>query len=523
MEVDKRCVLQVLGSLMKHPQFLSEVDKYSFILSEFPTRLDRYIYTAIYGLYHDGARKIQPFDIESYLKVNVAASTLFQQKNGIEYIQDLIEIAEVENFPYYYNKFKKLNLLKELEKSGFDITEFYIEDVGDERALEVNRRFELLSLKDITDGYRKKILSLESKYEVQEEVETEKAAEGMEDLLDALQTQQDIGLPIQGHILNQVISGARKGTLTIRSGSSGVGKSRNAVADACYLAYPIRYNQATCKWEQQGSCEKVLYIMTEQQFSEIRKMILSYLTGIAENRFKYCAFSEREQEVINQAIALMKYYQDNLILIRIPNPTIELIKTMIRETCIEKDIEYVFYDYIFIGPAVLREFKGFNLRNDEVLLMMATALKDLAVELNVAMFSSTQVNAKIGENKDIRDEGTLAGGRATINKADNGMIITRPTAEELEFLEPLIEEHDLEVPNLVTDIFKVRSGEWTNVRLWSRIDLGTMRRKDLYLTDARMEPVSYEYDGIEMMPDWTDEEVMDIMQNIRSLNEGKLI
>ena len=523
MEVDKRCVLQVLGSLMKHPQFLGEVDKYSFILTEFPTRLDRYVYTAIYGLYHDGARKIQPFDIENYLKINAAASKLFYDKNGIEYLQDLEELAETENFPYYYNKFKKLNLLKELEKTGFDITDYYIEDIADERALEVNTRFEQLSLKDITDGYRRKILRLENKYEVQEEVETETAATGIDEFLEDLKGQQDIGLPVQGHILNQIISGARKGTLTIRSGSSGIGKSRNAVADACYLAYPARYNQTTCKWEQSGSAQKVLYIMTEQQFPEIRKMILSYLTGIEESRFKYCDFSERERIVINQAISLMKFYEDNLILIKMPNPTIELVKTMVRECCIEHDVEYVFYDYIFIGPSLLGEFRGFTLRNDELLLMMATALKDLAVELDVAIFTSTQVNANADLNKTIKNEAALAGGRATINKADNGMIMARPTPEELEFLQPLIEEYGFDRPNLVTDIFKVRSGEWSQVRIWSYMDLGTMRKKDLFLTDARLEPVNYKYDGIEIIPDWTQEEIQEILDIVKTLNEGKII
>ena len=29
--------------------------------------------------------------------------------------------------------------------------------------------------------------------------------------------------------------------------------TRNAVADACYLAYPFRYNGRTCKWEQEGN------------------------------------------------------------------------------------------------------------------------------------------------------------------------------------------------------------------------------------------------------------------------------
>ena len=44
-------------------------------------------------------------------------------------------------------------------------------------------------------------------------------------------------------------------------------------------------------------------------------------------------------------------------------------------------------------------------------------------------------------------------------------------------------------PNCVTDIFKVRSGKWTQVRIWSIIDLGRMKKKDLFVTDAGLEPI----------------------------------
>lgn len=72
-------------------------------------------------------------------------------------------------------------------------------------------------------------------------------------------------------------------------------------------------------------------------------------------------------------------------MIRIPNPTIELIKSVVREELLNYEALAVFYDYIFIGPALLGEFRGFNIRNDEALLMFATALKDLAIELDVAV------------------------------------------------------------------------------------------------------------------------------------------
>ena len=515
--VDKSCIRQVLGSLMKHPQFLGEVDKYTFNLTDFPTKFEKYIYTAIMGLYYNGAKKINPIDIVNYLSSDTIAKDIFEKQNGIDYLQDLEELTEVENFDYYYIKLKKINLLNDLKKDGFDTSDFYMEDLTNPKAIEINQKFERLSLQDITNGIKRKLLILESQYEVGEEVETETALEGMEELIQSLGETQDIGMPIQGEIYNEVISGARKGTFTIRSAASGVGKTRNALADACYLAYPIRFNPGTAQWEQSGSCEKVLYIVTEQSFKEVRKMILAYLTGINESRFKYGNFGEYETKLINQALEVMKFYENNLILVKMPNPTIELVKTIVRENCLLKGCEYVFYDYIFIGPALLNEFRGFNIRNDEALLMFATALKDLAVELDVCVMSSTQVNAKGDDNTNIRNESALAGGRATINKADNGAIMARPTKEELEVLGTLIEKYGQ--PNLVTDVYKVRSGEWTQVRIWSYIDLGTMRKVDLFITDNRLEPVENFYANPHYkMTNWEFSEQEETDRFLKTLN-----
>jgi replicative DNA helicase len=170
-----------------------------------------------------------------------------------------------------------------------------------------------------------------------------------------------------------------------------------------------------------------------------------------------------------------------------PNPTIALMKNIVRENVLLYEIEYVFYDYIHISPSLLNEFKGFNLRNDEVLLLFSTALKDLAVELNVFVMSSTQLNAKGDDNSNIKNESALAGSRAIINKADIGVIISRPTKEEINFFQDVNQVTD--IPNMVTDVYKVRSGEWNQLRIWSNVNLGNLRKVDLFVTDSRLDPI----------------------------------
>jgi replicative DNA helicase len=245
-------------------------------------------------------------------------------------------------------------------------------------------------------------------------------------------------------------------------------------------------------------------------------MILAYITGITETKFRYGNFSSKEEKVISQAIDLMGEFKDNLYIVRMPNPTIEGVKTIVRENCLTKDIKYVFYDYIFISPSMLQEFKGFGLRNDEVLLMFATALKDLAVELGVFVMSSTQLNANGDNNQNIRNEAALAGGRATINKADVGAIIARPTKEELE---TFMEDGNIPfIPNMVTDIYKVRSGQYTQVRIWSSVELGTLRKQDLFVTDAHLDVIPINYSGVKV-ENWDSDYSNYLSERVRKLNE----
>ena len=481
--VDKEVIQQILGSLIKCPRLLNEVDKYNLTLTDFPSRFEKYIFSAIHGLYFSGAENIQIIDIENYLKTNPTAKATFEANQGIEYLQDIEEFSNVENFQYYYDKLKKINLLNDLKKDGFDISDYYSEDLTSDKAIEVNERFEDISSKDIIAGYKTKLLKLENEYSTPEEVQTWRAADEIEELIENFGSIEEIGLPIQGEIFTQVINGAEKGALTIRSAPSGSFKTRMAVADACYLAYPIRFNDNNYRWENTGNNEKVLFIITEQKKEQLLKMILAYISGINESKFKFGDFSNEEKNRINNAVKIMKEYQDNFLIIRMPNPTISLVKSLIREKCILNEIEYVFFDYIFINPSLINEFQGVRLRNDEILLMFTTALKDLAIELNISVFTSTQVNANVDNNKEIRNESSIAGSRSIINKADNGCIMSRPTKEELEALQNVT---IIETPNIVTDVYKVRSGQWSQVRIWSYFNGGTMRKKDLFITDSRL-------------------------------------
>ena len=60
----------------------------------------------------------------------------------------------------------------------------------------------------------------------------------------------------------------------------------------------------------------------------------------------------------------MRRYKDNFLIVRMPNPTIGLVKTIVRENCLLNEVEYVFYDYIFSSPSLINQFSHAGIRED---------------------------------------------------------------------------------------------------------------------------------------------------------------
>ena len=487
--VDKDTILQIFCGLMKHPQYLDEVDKYNLSPNDFASLFEKYVFSAIYNLHADGAEIINPIDIDTYFNTNLTAKKIFEDQKGVEYLQDALDFCSEENFPFYYNRLKKLNAIRDLKKIGYDTSKIYCEDLVNPDCEKINLKFEQLSVEDIFMEIKKIFTKVETDYQVGEVSSTISAASKVEEVIKKLKVKPEVGAPLQGDIFNTICRGARRTKFYIRSASSGTGKTRNAIGDACLLSYPVRFDPETWEWVLKGSNEKTLFIATEQDEEEIITLILSYLTGFEEEKILYSNYNEAEQKVYEQAVYVMNTF-DNFLIVKVPNPNIQLLKNVIRQNWLTNNIKNVFYDYIFSSPSLLNEFRDLRIREDVALCMLSTALKDLAVEMKLFVMSSTQTNAQ-GDNvnqKGMKDEKVIRGSRAIIDKCDIATVLSRVTSEDLELLAGMI-EHIGKAPNQVTDVYKVRRGKYNKVRIWSYMDLGTCRKQDLFVTDEKCRPL----------------------------------
>lgn len=701
---DASAIMYVLGCLMKKPDLLAEVEKTKLTKDDFDDKLTKSIFLAIYNLYINGANKINLVDVEAYLSQNDVAFAYYKKSGGQNFLSDAEDLAEVDNFNYYYNRVKKFTALRQLEKKGFSTKKVYNPDIDlPTKQREMLERFDAMTLKDIFDTIMQEYSEVEAEFVGSLAGGRGTIYDGMEELFASLSKVPELGFPLQGEIMNTALRGARRSKYYLRSAPSGAGKalpnstkiptpsgwkfvgdvqvgdylfdrhgsptkvlgvypqgkkkvwevdlvdgrtalccedhlwsfytqdseqliteslkdmtkrwptrmflprcgaaeydgqkidfdpyqfglnlnhedipqtliqgtieqrrafflgllsnpkklnakqeddarlmafglgqyysasvnkmelvhtteifsirelnyseemtcflvdndehlflmndyivthnSRLAVGDACGLSFPIRYDKRAKKWVGAGFNEKVLFITTEMSVDELQTMIWAYLADVNEEKILFNSYEEDEEDRVKEAMAVAEKYKGNFFWEHIPDPSIENITAAIRHQVRTNGVTHVFYDYIFSSPSLLREFSGQSIREDVILSLLSTRLKDLANELGIFVASSTQLNrsweneAKTG----IRNQNMIRGSTGIVDKIDAGYITVPVMEEELKALENIIQQYGLKKPTHVTDIYKLRRGRWKDIRVWSNVDLGTCRSEDLFATNA---------------------------------------
>ena len=516
--VDKNAIMQVIGCLIRNPLLFSEVGN-NLNIDDFDNNLTKSIFNAIYNLYQLGADKVNVVDIDNYLQQYGGVYSNFQKENGIVYLQDCYELAQVENFQYYFNRLKKFSALRKLNKSGIDVSDIYDDDMtNSKKEKEKMDAFDEMSVQDIFSFINKRVSDIEYQYNINKQTACN-AFDSIKELKEEVKHTPESGAPLQGDIYIVIVRGARKGKFYLNSGASGSGKSRKLIGNACKLAYPYHYDDYRKEWVRTGSEEKTLIITTELEKDEVQTIILACLSGVNEEHILYGIYVDDEEERIDAAIDQMKKYQ-NLFIESVPDPNISQIKIIVKRHVAMNQIVNVMYDYIFSSPNLLGEFRDLKVREDVALMLLSTALKDLAVEYNLYVESGTQLSGNYDEWEGVRNQTLIRGSKAVCDKIDVGAITSQAQDRDITALTPMMREYGYPNPTHVMDIYKLRRGRYKNVRIWGMFDLGTGRWTDLFVTDGNYRVIPINAPKIIFnTTDMVDFNVKESMNNTKEANE----
>lgn len=488
--VDTAAIIQVIGAVFKNPNLLDD-ERYFFSEEDFPERFHKILFGSIFNLHQLGAKVINIGTIEDYLIQRPNILAIYKNNKGREYLEEITNKNITGAFDFYYGRVKKMSLFRAYESIGLDLSWLYdVDNFLDAKKKQQQEDFiDNQSLEQLAELIDDKIAGIRLKYVDNATEVAKQAGNGILQLVDRLEAEPAIGYPLFGPIINSIVRGARLRKFYLRSAATGIGKSRSMIADACNFACNEIYMNGG--WQPNGTKEPTLFITTEQELEEIQTMMLAFVSEVDEEHILKGEYLKGEKERVVKAANIIA--DSPLYIHLLPNFNMQDIENTIKKNVREYGIKYVAHDYIHSSMAILSEISSKagvkGLREDNILFMISTRLKDLCNEYGIFIISSTQLN---GEYRDARifDQNLLRGSKAVADKIDVGSHLLEVTKEDLEALQPLLERQGWEQPAIKMAIYKNRGNKINNVLVWCKARREVCRIEPMFVTNYNYEPIT---------------------------------
>lgn len=505
----------LLGALYKNPILFESPSLSAISEEDFMNSMQRLAYSIMYNLYSMGHSKFNQGIIESYL-VGRSAYDFYNTEvevgednekttRGEYFFRKLDETGEESSLEPSIEIMKKMTLLRNLEMYGVSVKRYYDWETKDQKIASSQKAWlEKTSLTDMANEISDDIdiiMDSASNGSIRESVQ---AGEGILDLIASFQEEPNYGSPFPIEKMNTITRGARLGKFYLRSAPTGGGKSRLMMADMCSMAINKIYHHGKKEWIDNGIQEGALFISTELDIEECQTLALAFITGIDEDIILDGVYDDDQKRIIQEGAEIM--LNSPLYFELIPDFSIRDIESSIRLYYREKDVKYFGFDYIHTSMKFLAEIakisNGMKLREDQILFMLSTKLKELATTLNVFIESSTQLNGDYLEATEL-NQNLLRGAKSIADRLDVGMISTKIRPIDEEVVESFVNA-GLERPNYIISFYKIRRGKLAGHKLWCKADLGTCRVRGLFVTTSNDEPIDVKNVVIKVKEDKND-------------------
>ena len=492
-------IANILGSICQKPELLIDnnikLEKEDFVL-----KFHQIIFMALNNIISGVGTEnpITVFDIDTYLKNFEKYYQVWQDSKGISYLQDCVDNANPATFNLNYQTIKKMSLLRMYKARGFSLEGIYDYATTDlNKFAKQQEQLAKMSLDDIVSYFDALSQNIKEKVRTWENGSNSfQAGDNLEEFISSIQSSPLFGLGFNDGYLNTLTGGMQLGKFFLRSMATGRGKTRLGIMDLLKVSASEMFDVRTGKWYANPSPQPSLFISTELEQDEIDLILLSAVTKLKPDIIRSGRYSAEERERLNRGIRALK--NSPLQFVELPEFSIADVANIIDNYVLNYDCQYVVFDYLQMNAKLARttreSFKDVNLRDDQILLELATALKNEANSRNIYIMSATQLNGSHSSDDYYvsKTEGALRGAKSTADKIDVGMIVENVTSKDLKNLSELIE--DLETnpshltPNFATFVYKNRLGQ-KGVIIWSKTDLSTLTTKPLFVTDYNYERI----------------------------------
>lgn len=224
--VDVAAIVHVIGNIYQNPALLDN-DNYTFIEEDFTEEFHKVLFGSIYNLHALGAKEINLNTIEDYLNQRPKSLGIYKANKGPEYLTKISKETQLATFDYYYQRMKKMTLLRMYDNIGMNLSWLYdVDNIFDTKKKQAQEDWlDNNSLDNIADLIDKKITDVKLKYINNVEDNYAQAGDGVLDLIERLKKNPELGYPLYGPFINTVTRGARLKKFYLRSAATGVRKN----------------------------------------------------------------------------------------------------------------------------------------------------------------------------------------------------------------------------------------------------------------------------------------------------------
>lgn len=311
--VDIPAIIQVIGGIFLNNTLLDNIN-YNFNEDDFTEEFHKILFGSIYNLHALGDNKITIQSIGDYLAQRPKSLAVYKANKGDEYLQKISEHTQLASFDYYYNRMKKMTLLRMYTKIGMNLSWLYDTDnIFDLKKKQAQEDWlDNTPLEEIAEIIDNKIVDIRLKYVDNATQESINAGEGALELLDKLKETPEIGVPLYGPLINTITRGARLKKFYLRSAGTGIGK---ALPNSTVIPTPNGQKQVgeikpgDLLFDAFGkpTLVKAIYPQGEKEVWEITFKDGRKAKCCEEHLWSYCTEGQRKEQKINR-----KFYTKTL-------------------------------------------------------------------------------------------------------------------------------------------------------------------------------------------------------------------
>ncbi len=223
---DGVAAVQVLGCLLAKPSLVEDGSQYVLREIDFDNNdFHRTMFGCIYNLINMGSETINAKSCEDYLQGKPKSLGIYKANKGAEWLVNTLKAAELNNFDYYYNRLKKMTLLKAYDDIGVDVGWFYdVDNIFDvDKKESQDEKLDQMTLEEVADEIDTKISGVREMVVDNSTDESCQIGDELSDLMESLKQEPARGYPLYDYYTDKVAMGARLGKLYLRSAGTGVG------------------------------------------------------------------------------------------------------------------------------------------------------------------------------------------------------------------------------------------------------------------------------------------------------------